>query len=167
MREVEVGKYVALVDNEDFTKVSAYKWRPYKGGDQSSYETVYAIAHSPMVKGKRHSVIMHRLIMDAPKGVKVDHRDFDGLNNQKYNLRLPTNTQSSAYRRSCAGSSSKFKGVSLDKRHGTWKSQITFEGKARWMGQYASEILAAKAYDKAALELYGEYAVLNFNEIQP
>lgn len=165
MREVLVGKYIARIDDEDWEKVTAYKWRPYVGGDPGRHRTVYAIAHKPMVNGKdQGSVIMHRLILDAPKGVKVDHRDFNGLNNQKSNIRLADNKQSSAYQRPMIDCSSKYKGVALDKRHGTWKSQISYENKTLWIGQFACEICAALAYDDAARQLYKDFALLNFND---
>jgi hypothetical protein len=160
---VSKGKYVALIDDEDFELVSQYKWRAYRGGDPGKNGTVYAIAHEPMVNGKdRGSVIMHRLIMKAPKGLKIDHWDGEGLNNQKYNLRLATNQQN-AHNRKLGG---KFKGVSLDKRHGTWKAYIVFDRKNIWLGQHKTEESAARAYDMAARRLFGEFAKCNFNQIR-
>lgn len=158
---VSKGKYTALIDDEDFALVSQYKWRAYKGGNPGERGTVYAIAHTPMVSGKRSNVIMHRLIMNAPKGVLVDHRDFYGLNNQKYNLRLANDEQNSQHQRKVSGSSSSFKGVSLDKRHGTWKCYINIATKLVWIGQFKTEIEAAMAYDEAVVKHHGEFAVLN------
>lgn len=163
MIEISVsrGKYTALIDDEDYALVSQYKWRAYKGGDPGKNGTVYAIAHTPMVNGKRSSVIMHRLIMKAPKGVLVDHRDFYGLNNQKQNLRIASDEQNGQHKQKQSNTSSRFKGVSLDKRHGTWKCQINIDGVLVWLGQFQSELAAAQAYDEAATKHHGEFAVLN------
>lgn len=110
-------------------------------------------------------MIMHRLILNAPKGIKVDHQDGDGLNNQRRNIRLATNAQNSMNQKPRVKTSSKYKGVSLDKRHGTWKSQIGKNGAIIWLGQFRSEVEAAKAYDRAAREMFGEFACLNFNVV--
>jgi hypothetical protein len=163
---VSKGKYTALVDDEDAELVLRHKWRAYSGGGGA--KVIYAIAHEPMVGGKpRGSVIMHRLIMGAPKGTLVDHRDFNGLNNQKWNLRLATNTQNTVSQRARTGCSSKYKGVSLDKKTGKWKSQISIKGRAKWLGFCESEVVAAQLYDQAAKKLYGEFAVLNFKQDDP
>jgi hypothetical protein len=167
MRIVAVGTLSALVDDGDYELVSRFKWRPYRGGRSGKNGTNYAMAHSPMVDGERHSIIMHRIIMDASKGTGVDHVDGNGLNNQRSNLRLVTAAENGANQKSREGCSSKFKGVSLDKRHGTWKSYIQVRGKIMWLGQYRSEADAAKAYDAAARKYFGQYARLNFNEVQP
>lgn len=163
---VSRGKYIALIDDEDHALISRYKWRAYRGGDPGENGTVYAIAHKPMIGGiDQGSVIMHRLIMKAPKGVKVDHWDGEGLNNQKYNLRLATNPQNSQNQKLRNRGSSKYKGVSLDKRHGTWKAYIAVNGKLLWLGQHKSEGDAARAYDAAARKLFGEFAKCNFSNI--
>ena len=156
---VSLGRFVALIDDEDFELVSQYKWRAYRGGDPGRNGTWYAQAH---IKGSSSSIIMHRMIMNAPKGIKVDHQDFNGLNNQKYNLRLATNQQNARNRQEGSGSS-RFKGVSLDKRHGTWKSYIAVDKKCIWLGQHKEEEDAARAYDAAARRLFGEFAKCNFD----
>ena len=156
---------IALIDDADFPIIASYKWRAIRGRPRE--DSWYAIAHTPMVNGKRHSIQMHRLIMNAPDGVKVDHRDFNGLNNQKLNLRLATDTESSRHTRKPVSNnslptSSKFKGVSFDKRHSNLKCQINFAGKQKWIGYFESEEKAARAYDLEAKNLFGEFAELNF-----
>jgi hypothetical protein len=165
MKKVKVGKYWATVSDRDYELVSQYTWRPYKGGDPGANGTYYAIAHEHGRKfgEKDVSVIMHRLILNAPKGIKVDHRDGDGLNNQRGNLRLATNKQNSMNQKPHVNTSSPYKGVSLDKRHGTWKAYIISDGKSIWLGQHKSEEEAARAYDVAARKLFGEFAKCNFS----
>ncbi|MMZ67947.1 hypothetical protein D1872_305870 [compost metagenome] len=83
MREIPLtqGK-VAIIDDEDFEKVSAYKW---------CYSSTigYAVSRK-VVNGKRQPVLMHRLILDAPPGLVTDHINHDKLDNRKANLRLCT-----------------------------------------------------------------------------
>ncbi len=110
---------------------------------------------------------MHRLILNAPKGVQVDHEDGNGLNNKRRNIRLATNQENARNSQKQVRRSSKYKGVSLDKRHGTWKSQVSVDGQIIWLGQFKSEVEAAKAYDMAARKMFGKFAKLNFNETQP
>jgi len=163
MKRVKVGEHWAEVDNRDFALVSQYKWRSTKGGDPGKNGTIYAIAHTSMVNGKRNTVSMHRLILNAPKGVQVDHDDGNGLNNKRRNIRLATNQQNQRNRKPGSNQSSKFKGVSLDKRHGTWKAYIIVDGKNIWLGQHKTEEDAAKAYDVAARRLFGEFAKCNLS----
>jgi hypothetical protein len=166
MREIPVGKHIARIDDKNYDLISAYTWRPYIGGKPGRHKTVYAIAHEHGRKFREPdvSVIMHRLILNAPKGIQVDHRDGDGLNNQEYNLRLADNISNAQNGRSQIGRSSQYKGVSLDKRHGTWKCYIRVNKVNKWLGQFKSEIDAAMAYDRAARKFFGEFACLNFND---
>jgi hypothetical protein len=104
----------------------------------------------------------HRVIMNIPKGLFVDHIDGNSCNNKKTNLRLVTPSQNSwnqNKRRST--SSSKFKGVCLYKKLNRYRAYITKHGKRIDLGYYDSEIDAAMAYNKAAREMFGEYAKLN------
>lgn len=145
----------ALVDDEDYDKVAKYKWRAKWGG-----QCFYAV-RMPWNKGKRHEIKMHRFILDAPGNMLVDHRNYNGIDNRRSNLRLCSHSQSQYHRRSHKGTS-RFKGVSLRKKNKKWYAQIKHKRKAIWIGEYKDETKAAKAYDRKAKELFGEFAHLNF-----
>lgn len=106
-------------------------------------------------------VSMHRQILDPDRNIQIDHIDGNGLNNQKYNLRLATNKQNSYNRPSYKGSS-KYKGVCWHKPSQKWLVQIQADGKLHYLGTYYSEEVAGRVYDEAAKEYHGEFARLNF-----
>ncbi|MHC4722148.1 MAG: HNH endonuclease [Planctomycetota bacterium] len=148
------GKF-AIVDAEDFEWLNRYKWNTLKGG-----RTYYARSWE---NGK--TIRMHRLITNAPKGLVVDHINHNGMDNRKQNLRLCTRLQNARNRRSCRGSSSKYKGVSKEKKENVFIACIRCKGKLYYLGRFKSEIAAAKTYDKKAKELFGEFAFLNFPDL--
>ena len=150
--------YFAIVDDQDYEWLSQWKWRSLL-----SKGKVYAIRHQRGGYHKYLTVLMHRQIMDAPIDKLVDHRDGNGLNNQRDNLRLVNNQQNShnsqGYRK---GKTSKFKGVSWDKEKGKWGAYIRVNGKVKNLGRYISEVDAARVYDDKARQFFGEFAWLNF-----
>ena len=104
---------------------------------------------------------MHRVINDTPKILGTDHIDGNPLNNQKSNLRNATKSQNGMNRKSNRNSSSKYKGISWNKQNKKWRGEIQKNKKRYGLGYFKSEIEAARAYNKKALELFGEYARLN------
>ncbi len=105
---------------------------------------------------------MHRQIMAAPDHLVVDHIDHNGLNNTRANLRLCTSAQNLCNALPPANASSRYKGVSWEKRRKNWRVVIQFNNKTYHLGHFKNEIEAAKAYDERAKELHGEFACLNF-----
>jgi hypothetical protein len=144
----------AIVDQEDYEKLNKYKWYAKR-----CINRFYA--HKRNEAGV--NVSMHREIMKPIKGYCVDHKDGDGLNNKRDNLRIVTiaenNYNKSKSRRTL---SSQYKGVSIDKRTNKWRVIIYYKYRKIHLGMFDDEIEAAKAYDEAAKELYGKYAKLNF-----
>lgn len=93
---------------------------------------------------------------------RVDHRSGDIRDNRRGNLRPATSAQNARNRRIGRANKSGFKGVSFRKDRGTWLAAIGFDGKLLKLGTFATPADAARAYDAAALTLFGDFAVLNF-----
>ena len=144
------GKF-AIVDDEDFEILNQYKWFACKGMSG----IFYAIRNE---KGKK--IWMHRVILNAPDGLDVDHRDRDGLNNTRENLRLATKSQNSANRIGRAKTG--FKGVYFHKQKRLFYVVAQANKKRYFCGYHRNIIDAAHAYDEKAKEIHGEFAFLNF-----
>ena len=158
--EIELtGRYKTTIDDEDFGKIANHKWHVYINRAKN---TKYAAANIK-TNGKKTTIRMHRLIMDAKPGEFVDHINMNGLDNRKSNLRLSTRQGNSANRKSYRGSSSKYKGVTSH-RGKRWRAQINVGGNVRHLGSFMEQEYAARAYDIAALEAFGEFARVNFPE---
>jgi hypothetical protein len=147
------GKF-AIVDAEDYNWLSRHKWCAARSRD-----TFYTHRGS-----KGRLISMHRSIMRAPKGLMCDHRNHNGLDNRKSNLRLCTSAQNQYNKRPKKGCSSKYKGVILREDRRRWRAKICFNRKRIHLGDFADAIKAALAYDDKAIELFGEFAYLNFPE---
>jgi hypothetical protein len=140
-------KYKALVDDEDYERVSQFNW----------YADIHEfVIYARMTNGSR--ILMHTFIT----GFKMtDHKDNDGLNNQRSNLRQVTVAQNMMNSRKKRNASSKFKGVYLAKYANKWCTQIYINHKSNHVGYFNSEIEAALAYNKAAKKHFKEFAKLN------
>lgn len=147
-KKVPVGKDAfAIVDDEDFELVTKYVWQAMNSGD---HDHVYAVAR----------LRMHRLVIDAPPGLMVDHINGDTLDNRKSNLRLATNAQNQQNTRSRKGSS-RYKGVGYSKRKKKWRGGFVFEGKYHYCGEFKDEEDCARAVDKKRREVAGHFASKN------
>lgn len=144
------GKF-ALIDDEDYSKVVAHKWFLKKHGTVS-----YAISKT--------RVRMHRLILGLtnPK-IIIDHRDRNGLNNQRRNLRICTQGENVRNTSSRIGSTSRYLGVYFDRGrcNKKWVAAIASNHVRTFIGSFAKEVDAAKAYNKYAISIHGEFANLN------
>ena len=142
----------ALVDNDMFDYLNQWKWYAHK--DRYTY---YAQRYE-----RHRTIIMHRVVLKAIKGQISDHRNCDGLDNQRHNLRLVTRSQNGQNQRINIKGSSKYKGVSWHKRDQIWRARIKLYGKFIHLGNYHNETIAAWAYDQMAKNLFGEFARVNF-----
>jgi AP2 domain len=141
----------AIINNEDYGKVSARKWYLQRKISRQGYAVTYI---------NRYPVEMGKFILGIDG--TVDHIDGDTFNNQRHNLRTATTQQNRANSKKVAKAASRFKGVFLSNNGKKWRAHIKFEGKQTHLGTFDSEEDAAKAYDRAAKDLFGEYARTNF-----
>jgi hypothetical protein len=151
---------VVLVDDEDYDLVMQFRWFITERERDGRFHGPYA--HTRAWLGECYRGLkMHILITGWPM---VDHKDHDGLNNQRANLRPATVTQNQQNTRSRLGSTSRFKGICWNRGRGKWLVQIGIDGRNRYLGQSHDEEDAARMYDRAAWAAFGEFAVLNFPE---
>jgi hypothetical protein len=180
---IELSKgYKVEVDEEDCELVQFIgKWYA------TSNKTIYAekrlsskqleILNQYLIENNRNVVtkktlMMHRLIMNANEHILIDHIDGNGLNNKKENLRFATRSQNAQNKARKNNSTSKYKGVhyaATEKNNlkKPWKSYIQnpHTNKKIQLGFFSTEEEAAKAYDEKALEIFGQFAKLNFPQI--
>lgn len=160
MRTIPLTKEkVALVDDADYDWLSQWEWSALQG-----HKTCYAVRMSSNGDGKQETISMHREILKPPQGFQTDHKDRNGLNNCRSNLRIATRSQNLANRGKRRKTTSKFKGISWKEGHQKWVAQITANGKHIHLGYFDLEESAADAYDAAALKYFGEFALTNVEE---
>lgn len=148
----------ALVDDSDYEELSEHLWYAHYQPRCADDETYYAMRES----AKDTTIYMHRVILDAPSLVRVDHKNKNGLDNQRDNLRLCTNSQNQANKSKQNGVySSSYKGVSWVGRVAKWRAYIVINNKQYHLGYFSLESSAAFAYNDAALNSFGEFALLN------
>lgn len=147
---------VAIVDDADFEWLNQWKWNAHDSHGWAWYARRIHMAG----EGKKTQIIMHRLILKAPKGAYSDHINGNGLDNRRANLRLCNSSQNNSNRHYGWGSS-KFKGVSWDKINKKWAASIKHNKQQIALGRFSLEIDAAKAYDMAAPLYHGEFARTN------
>ena len=161
---------IAQIDEEDIGLFEGHRnWRAYSNGHHNWY-----VRRFTRINKKVKIIHLHREIMGVTDiKIVIDHIDGNGLNNQKSNLRACTHAQNMQNSRSKSDKkSSKYKGVSLNKykakcREGgvkirkRWGARITHNNKRIYIGGFSTEIEAALAYNKKAIEYHGEFACLN------
>lgn len=149
-----LGGHTVLVDDPDQALAAGFSWYVVRDGHQ-----LYAYANVK-VDGRPTTLKMHRLLLAAPPGTSVDHRNRNGLDNRRENLRLATAREQQHNQASRPGTS-RFKGVYA---YGSrWRAMIRLpNGRRKSLGYFDEEADAAHAYDKAASEIHGDFERLNF-----
>jgi AP2 domain len=150
--------YEAVIDAADVHLVEGWNWYANIDGN-----TIYAARKTPRKPGPRTSIIMHRAIMACEKDVMIDHRNGNGIDNTRGNLRSATNTQNQWNQNPPPRGSSRFRGVCWAKDTQKWQAQICIgaDKKRLYLGQFANETDAASAYNTAALIYHGDFASIN------
>lgn len=148
---------VAIVDDEDAAAVlAAGKWSATRS---PSNRTWYAVRPLRGDDGVRRLVKLHTYLTGWPL---VDHRNGDGLDNRRANLRPATHAENSRNVARRADNTSGHKGVSWAPHTNRWRALIVVDGRRTHLGYYPDPVDAARAYDAAAIEQHGDYAALNF-----
>jgi hypothetical protein len=153
------GKEI-LVDAEDFKRISQHSWRLSYSQTKRAIRTQVCVQTDIDYK----TVKLHRFIVNAPEDFDVDHKNGNPLDNRKENLRVCTrssNLQNASKYQRKGGTSSRYKGVSWHKAAKKWEAGLQVDGKRKWLGLFDLEIDAAKAYNEAASQYFGEFARIN------
>jgi hypothetical protein len=135
-----------LVDDEDYEYLNQFKWRAVKNGK------TYYVRRNVYIKGSKpykwKTILLHHEIMGVPeKGFEIDHKDGNGLNNQKYNLQKVTHRVNCQNRHQ--DKTSKYPGVYWLRKHKRWVAKIQIKGKSKFLGNFLNEEKAYEAYKKA------------------
>jgi hypothetical protein len=149
------GGIFAEIDDEDFDRLSKFKWHLSKRKNGSFY-----VVRNQRFGLKTKVFYLHREIMYASTGLLIDHRDRNVLNNKKSNLRFCTQSQNLMNRKRPQNCKEKYRGIYKDGNK--WGATIKFGGKCIKLGYFYSPEEAAKVRDEAAIKYHGEFAVLNF-----
>jgi hypothetical protein len=149
--------YTTVVDDKDFAWLNQWKWSVQEASNGRAYALRTIRNH---VTKKRSRVYMHRLILQLSVGCtrEVDHKDRNGLNNRRDNLRRATTSQNQA--NSCLPShnTSGFKGVSWNARQQRWKAEMRYRGRQYFLGYFLTARAAKKVRDCASKRMFGAFA---------
>ena len=142
----------AIVDDEDFVKLSTHKW-------------FYAEGYAARKGGKwphQTTIRMHNAVMDPPVGMEVDHIHGNKLDNRKSELRICTAQKNQCNKPKPKNNTSSYKGVTWKEDHHKWYTQIVVNHKHYFLGLFDDPLDAAKVYDQAARKYHGDFANTNF-----
>jgi AP2 domain/HNH endonuclease len=150
-----------VIDTADYSLVKGHRWY----AKSVHYIKKYKAAETYYARAARLSASMEHLLLPPVDGKTIDHIDRNSLNNKRSNLRYATPAQQTMnQRRANPTKTSKYRGVSWNKNTQKFRTIITLQGKKTHVGLYESEEDAARAYDAAAIQHFGEFARTNFNQ---
>jgi len=145
----------AIVDDADFDWLNQWKWY---AAWQPLGQCYYALRRPSVWTGKRPTIIMHRFILAAPDGMKVEHENHNTLDNQRHNIRIATHAQNMHNSRKRRNNTTGFKGVCWQSERRKFYAQICLNRKNKFLGYFDKPEDAHAAYVKAATELHGKFA---------
>lgn len=150
--------YAAVVDEADHAAVARFTWsaRPDRHG------RVYAQRAVVNAVGIHTTEQLHRYLTGAGPDQVVDHRNGDTLDNRRANLRVCSRAENGRNGNGRAGRAGRFKGTMPGRGRGKWIAAVTVGGRSRYLGTFATDELAAAAYDAVARAAFGPFARLNF-----
>lgn len=151
-------KQIALVDDEDYEKVKFFRWYAYFDPAMHGY---VAQRNEDLPSGKRVTIYLHRVVMDAPKGMVVDHINHNLLDNRRINLRVCTHAENMLNRKTYANNKTGYKGVSWHKGKNKFGAGIRANNKKYFLGYFENAKEAAQAYNEASLKYHKEFGSLN------
>jgi hypothetical protein len=160
-RRIYIGEgFYTIVDPDIYYRVGHLKWSVC-GDERKDYA---ARIDRKFRYGRTKTIFLHREIMNAPKGLLVDHHNGKSLDNRMDNLRLATHSQNMQNRRKRKNTTSQYVGIYFEKRRKKWTAGITVNKKKIWLGRFDDEKAAARAYDEAARRYHKKFARLNFED---
>lgn len=149
--------FVCIIDTSIYNSIKGYRWSAYRALKGKTY---YAKTAVRKPDGSQTTLYMQQFVL--PEAEEIDHKDGDGLNNRHGNLRSATHSQNMANRTQMGSRSSKFTGVHWREDIKKFRAYISVNGKRIDLGHFEDEVEAAKKHDDKAKELHGEFARLNF-----
>lgn len=157
MKKIALTKgKVALVDDADYEWLSQWKWCAHQSRDGQRWYAVRRTYGGPV----RLFMKMHRVVMGVPSHIDVDHKNGNGLDNQRENLRVATKVQNTRNQKLRSTNTSGYKGVS--RSAGRWAAVLYVDYTQIYIGCFDDKRVAARAYDFAAMIHFGEFARINF-----
>lgn len=151
---------VALISDIDYDRVSKYRWR-LMGDEKNGYSIISVEDITVFKTGNRFPERLSIFILNK-SGKLIDHRDRNIFNNQRENLREATFSQNCINQDKRKDNTSGYKGVSWHRNRKKWAVKLNINKKQTHLGLFDNKILAAIAYDDAAILHFGEFAKLNF-----
>jgi len=150
----------AKVDDDMYEELNQYKWYARCHKPKNYY---YAIRADKIIKGNKSAkhLRMHRVIMNCPEGMVVDHINHDTLDNQRHNLRVCTTAQNTYNRLPNRIGKSRYKGVVWVKNRNHWHVAISVNGTRISLRTFKCEHDAARSYNEASLKYHGEFGYIN------
>ena len=158
MKKIKLSQgKVALVDDKDYDILVQHGWYAHKPPSSKTYYACHSVKRGKKVE----TIFMHRVILNAPKGKQVDHKNRNGLDNRRNNIRLCTGSENGSNVGLKANNTSGYKGVSWHKPTKKWGVKIKLNGKSIHLGHFIDKHEAARIYNEAALKYHGAFAYQN------